>query len=100
MAIFMTDTKELVHYQVENGVAVLDLDDPPANTYSYEMMQQFDAAILRVRMDDSAHVVILRGAGEKFFCAGADIKMIGAASPQFRYSFGLHANKTPLGVDR
>jgi enoyl-CoA hydratase/carnithine racemase len=100
MAIFMTDTKELVHYQVENGIAVLDLDDPPANTYSYEMMQQLDAAILRVRMDDSAHVVVLRGAGEKFFCAGADIKMLGAASPQFKYYFCLHANETLLRLEQ
>ncbi len=100
MAIFMTDTKELVHYQVENGIAVLDLDDPPANTYSYEMMQQLDAAILRVRMDDSAHVVVLRGAGEKFFCAGADIRMLGAASPQFKYYFCLHANETLLRLEQ
>jgi enoyl-CoA hydratase len=36
--------KELVRYRVEEGVCVLELDDAPANTYSYEMMQQLDAA--------------------------------------------------------
>src|SRR5712692_8366292 len=100
MAISVTDTKELVQYRVENGIAVLDLDDPPANTYSDEMMQQLDAAILRVRMDDSAHVVVLRGAGEKFFCAGADINMLRAASPQFKYYFCLHANETLLRLEQ
>jgi enoyl-CoA hydratase len=100
MAISVTGTKELVHYRVENGVAVLDLDDPPANTYSYEMMQQLDAAILRVRMDDSAHVVVLRGAGDKFFCAGADINMLRAASLQFKYYFCLHANETLLRLEQ
>ncbi len=65
------ETKELVHYRVENGVAVLEMDDPPANTYTYDMMRQLDAAILKARMDESAFVILLRGAGEKFFSAGA-----------------------------
>lgn len=94
MAMSVTGTRELVDYRVESGVAVLQLDDPPANTYSYEMMQQLDAAILRARMDESVHVMILRGAGERFFCAGANIAMLRTASPQFKYYFCLHANET------
>ena len=39
-------------YRVEEGVAVVEMDDPPANTYTYEMMLQLDAAILKARMDD------------------------------------------------
>jgi enoyl-CoA hydratase/carnithine racemase len=77
-----------------DGVAVLTLDDPPANTYSYEMMRQLDAAILDARMDDSVHAILLRGAGGKFFCAGADIRMLAAAQPRFKYYFCLHANET------
>jgi enoyl-CoA hydratase/carnithine racemase len=77
-----------------DGIAVLTLDDPPANTYSYEMMKQLDAAILEARMDDSVHALVLRGAGEKFFCAGADIRMLAAAEPRFKYYFCLHANET------
>ena len=52
------DTKELVKYRVEGGIAIFELDDPPANTYSYEMMQQFDAAILKARMDESVHILL------------------------------------------
>jgi enoyl-CoA hydratase len=84
----------LVHYEAADGIAVLTLDDPPANTYSYEMMKQLDAAILEARMDAGVHVLLLRGAGEKFFCAGADIKMLAAAEPRFKYYFCLHANET------
>src|SRR5881409_3439672 len=65
--------KTLVHYLVEAGVAIIELDDPPANTYTFEMMRQLDEAILRARFDDGAHVVVLRGHGEKFFSAGANI---------------------------
>ena len=67
---------KLVHYTVEQGVAVLELDNPPANAYSYEMHLQLDEAILAARMDESVHVLVLRGAGDKFFCAGADIAML------------------------
>src|SRR5438552_2415758 len=87
-------TGPLVSCRIENGIAVLEMNDPPANTYSYEMMQQLDGAILEARMDDSAHVLVLRGAGEKFFSAGADIKMLASAAPRFKYYFCLHANET------
>ena len=86
--------KELVKYRVEDGIAIFELDDPPANTYSYEMMQQLDAAILKARMDDNVHVLLLRGAGEKFFCAGASISMLTKADPTYKYYFCLHANET------
>ncbi len=65
-----------VRSQVATGVAVLTLDEPPANTYSYDMMRELDAAILEARMDASVHVIVLTGAGEKFFCAGATIGML------------------------
>lgn len=84
----------LVEYDVRDGLAILTLSDPPANTYTYEMMRQLDEAILRARMDDSVHVLILRGAGEKFFSAGANIKMLATADPGFKYYFCLHANET------
>lgn len=88
------EQKQLVHYHVEEGLAILEMDDPPANTYTYEMMQQLDAAILRARMDEQAHVIVLRGAGEKFFSAGASIPMLTKADPDFKYYFCLHANET------
>ena len=85
---------KLVEYRVEEGVAFLTLTNPPANAYSYEMMRQLDEAILRARMDESVHVLVLAGSGEKFFCAGADIKMLGSVTPTFKYYFCLHANET------
>jgi hypothetical protein len=41
-----TETQTLVHYEVQDGVAIFTLDDPPANTYTHEMMRQLDACIL------------------------------------------------------
>ncbi len=88
------ETRTLVRYEAVSGVAVLTLDDPPANTYTYEMMLQLDASLLRARMDDDVYVIVLTGAGEKFFCAGASIPMLNSVTPTFKYYFCLHANET------
>jgi enoyl-CoA hydratase len=85
---------ELVRYRVEQGVAVLELNDPPANTYTHEMMRQLDDAILKARFDEEVHVIVITGQGEKFFCAGANIKMLSEVNPTFKYYFCLHANET------
>jgi enoyl-CoA hydratase len=90
----MTEDRMLVEYKVEGGIAVLTLNDPPANTYSYEMMQQLDRAILNARMEDAVQVIIITGKGDKFFCAGADIQMLANVTPAFKYYFCLHANET------
>lgn len=83
-----------IGYLVADGVATITLIDPPANTYSYEMMQELDASVLKARMDTAVHVIVLIGAGEKFFCAGANIGMLKDADPTFKYYFCLHANET------
>jgi enoyl-CoA hydratase len=85
---------EKIGLRKDGGIAWIVLDDPPANTYSYAMMRELDEAILDVRMDTSIHVIVLRGAGDKFFCAGADIGMLTKADPTFKYYFCLHANET------
>ena len=84
----------LVEYRVEDGLAILELNDPPANTYTYEMMRQLDQAILEARMNDDVWVIVLRGTGNKFFSAGANIKMLTEVTPRFKYFFCLHANET------
>jgi enoyl-CoA hydratase len=88
----MTYTK--IKYSVDAGVAEIELNDPPANTYSYEMMREIDDAILAARMDREVHVIVIRGSGEKFFCAGANISMLTQADPEWKYYFCLHANET------
>jgi enoyl-CoA hydratase len=91
---------KLIDYRVEKGVAIFELNDPPANTYTYEMNRELDDCILRARMDDEVHVIVLRGAGEKFFSAGANIKMLQEVTPQFKYYFCIHANETMLRLEQ
>jgi enoyl-CoA hydratase len=89
-----------INVAVANGITTIELNDPPANTYSYEMMLELDTAILSARMDPAVHVIVLRGAGEKFFCAGANIGMLKEADAEFKYYFCLHANETLLRLEQ
>ena len=91
---------DLVRYTVSDGIALLTLNDPPANTYSYDMMQGLDRAILAARMDETVQVIVITGQGEKFFCAGADIQMLQTVTPTFKYYFCLHANETLLRLEQ
>jgi enoyl-CoA hydratase len=94
-----TATKELVHYRKDAGVGIITMDDPPANTYTYEMNRQLDDAILKARMDNDVYVIVLTGAGDKFFSAGANIKMLSSVDPTFKYFFCLHANEMLLRLE-
>ncbi len=84
----------LATYASGGGVALITLTNPPANGYSHAMMRDIDEAVLRARFDDSVQAILLAGAGEKFFCAGADVAMLNAVTPSFKYQFCLHANET------
>jgi enoyl-CoA hydratase len=93
------ETKTLIQYRTDGGVAVITIDDPPANTYTYEMNRQLDEAILKARMDNDVYVIVLTGAGDKFFSAGANIRMLTQVDPTFKYYFCLHANETLLRLE-
>jgi enoyl-CoA hydratase/carnithine racemase len=79
-------TKALVNYRVENGVAVIEMNDPPANTYTYEMNRQFDEASSK-GMDNDAYVIVLTGAGDSFSCrsqhqdAASVVRRLSTTSP-------------------
>lgn len=80
-------------------IAVLTLNNPPANGYSLPMHQALDAHVVDLRMDDGIDVIVIRGAGDKFFCAGADIGYLGTLTPTQKYAFCLHANETLLRLE-
>src|SRR5213595_3545453 len=93
------ETKTLVNYRTEGGVAIIEMNDPPANTYTYEMNHQLDEAILKARFDNDVYVILLTGNGDKFFSAGANIKMLASVDPVFKYYFCLHANEMLLRLE-
>jgi enoyl-CoA hydratase len=88
------DGKRVINFWKDGHVGIIEMDDPPANTYTHEMMRQLDDAILDARFDPDVEVIVLSGKGEKFFSAGANIGMLNAVTPEFKYMFCLHANET------
>ena len=84
----------LVEYTQKDGVAILELNNPPANAYTLESLKQLDEVIVKARFDSNAHVLVIRGAGEKFFSAGADINMLSKESTEFRNQFALFGHET------
>ena len=90
----------LVNYTTDKGVAVLTLNDPPVNAYTYEMFKELDGCILDARFDNDVHVIVITGHGEKYFSAGANINMLREADPTFKYYFCLHANETLIRLEQ
>src|SRR2546422_11214340 len=89
------EQKTLVRYRVEAGLGIVELDDPPANTYTHEMMRQLDAAILQARFDDNVHVIVLRGHGDKFYSAEDNIAYLNNLTPRSNYIFCCQLDETP-----
>lgn len=90
---------EAFNVEKKDGTAIVTLDRPPANTYDFDLMREFDGVIEDVRLDDGVNVVLLTGGG-KFFSAGADIKMLKESDPQFKAMFCLHCQETLLELER
>src|SRR5215472_15848173 len=65
---------DLVRYEINDGVAVITIDNPPVNALSPAVWEGLDAAVARANADAAAAAIIVIGAGTTFI-AGADIKV-------------------------
>jgi enoyl-CoA hydratase len=75
-------TFETVIYEKQDGIAVITLNRPQAlNAYNVKMRDELYEIFGAVRDDPDVEVVILKGAGEKAFCAGADLTEFLTAPP-------------------
>jgi enoyl-CoA hydratase len=69
----MTETP--VRYEAKDGVATIMLDRPDVlNAMNNPMRADLLGIFTRLRTDDGVKVVVVTGAGERAFCAGADIR--------------------------
>lgn len=65
---------ELLKVEVADYVAVVTIDRPPLNILTLELSAELRETLHRLEEDAEVRVIVLRGAGEKAFCVGADIK--------------------------
>lgn len=67
-------TYKNILYDASNGVATVSINKPPLNILNAETLIELNIALEAARNDTSVSVVVIRGAGDKAFCAGVDIK--------------------------
>jgi enoyl-CoA hydratase len=73
---------EVVKYEIADGVATVTLNNPEKrNMLSGQMLTELVDAMKRARDDEEARAVVLTGAGDKAFCAGADLGGFAADVP-------------------
>ena len=94
----MADAK-MIEYRVDNGVAILEINRPPVNSYTTELLKELDESILEARFDENVHAIVLTGKVEKFFSAGADINMLSSKSLTFKNNFALHGHEVLMRLE-
>jgi enoyl-CoA hydratase len=73
---------EVISYEKRNGTAYVTLNRPQAlNAYNIRMRDELYEILGAIKEDAEVEVVILKGAGEKAFCAGADLTEFLTAPP-------------------
>jgi enoyl-CoA hydratase len=66
---------EFIQVEQQDGyVAVVRIDNPPVNALSGALLDELSGELARLDGDDSVRAIVIRGAGERAFVAGADIK--------------------------
>ena len=93
----------LVTSTVQDGIAVITIDNPPVNALSQEVADGIDAAVARAQADAAVRGIVIAGAG-RTFVAGADIKGLeelawgtGPGAPDMHDSFKrMEAGSKPV----
>ena len=80
----MADAK-MIEYRADNGVVVLEINRPPVNSYTTELLKELDAAVLDARFDDDVHAID----DDLFGCRG-DGHEAGRTLPLERHARHLH----------
>ena len=83
-------TYENLGYEVDDGIAVLTVSRPKAlNALDARTIAELDACFAAAAQDRSLRALVLTGAGETAFVAGADIAEMSALSPQQARAFAV-----------
>lgn len=73
---------EFVKVKVDNKTAIVTLDHPPVNALSPAVLKEIKATFDELSKNDEVRAVVLTGAGNHAFCAGADLKEFAGIDPK------------------
>jgi len=91
---------QFIDFGRRDELAGLKVDDAPANTLTYDLLQQLEDALFRISLDPGIRAVVVTGAGERFFSGGVNIGMLRSSSAHFNSNFLLYASEVFELVDR
>jgi len=81
--------------EIDVAVAVVTIDHPPVNALSAPLLEELEAELERLDADEGVRAIVLAGAGERAFVAGADISEF----PSLRES-ATQESGSPRGVQK
>src|SRR5687767_11357456 len=73
---------EHLKVKIENKTAIVTLDHPPVNALSPAVLKEIKATFDSLSADDQVRAIVLTGAGNHAFCAGADLKEFAGIDPK------------------
>ncbi|AEY02790.1 enoyl-CoA hydratase [Oceanimonas sp. GK1] len=65
----------MIQYEKQGHVALLTMNNPPANTWTVDSLNRLAALVEKLNSDEDIRSLVLTGEGEKFFCAGAELRL-------------------------
>jgi enoyl-CoA hydratase/carnithine racemase len=74
-------TSDKLKVEITGHTALVTIDNPAANTWDTESLPALKALINALNADRSIFALVLTGAGDKFFSAGADLKLFADGNP-------------------
>ena len=90
----------VVRLEKQAAVGHIILDRAPANSYDKAFLDDLSAAIDEARFDSAVKAIVVRSASEKFFSAGADVKMFASTDADYQMAFVVHANEIMSKLER
>lgn len=85
----------------ENGVALLTINSPRTmNALNSEVLGELECALFELNLDDEVRAVVLTGAGDKAFVAGADIKEMSTMNSYEGHQFGLKGQRVMMLIEK
>lgn len=86
----ITSTSDKIQVEINGPVATLTINNPPANTWDIESLPALRDVVAALNDDLSIYALVITGRGDKFFSAGADLKLFADGDPATARTMGQH----------
>lgn len=71
----MSSPQDAIQHTIHDHIAVITMNNPPANTWTADSLNALKTLVLELNQNKDVYALVITGNGEKFFSAGADLKL-------------------------